>query len=377
MLINLRNALMTGKRLPYDAEVEYLESTGTQYINTGLNYFADFEIGIKLRESVPNVALGISSRRCMERINASNPCWRLMIDGVTWGSSARITDYHIMSWKNGVFAADGVTAQTVSNSFPSGTMTIFGAGGSYYPNMIYACKLWDAQGNLVRDYIPVRKGTVGYLYDRVSGRLFGNAGTGDFVIGQDVVPVEYIESHGTEYINTGYSSTGVGIGAKVSCEKTTSTTSEMSIVGRNSSDGFDLYFLGGKCRLWNKSGGSITSDVAIVADTRYSINAAVHSSGGSLSVNGESKTLSFSPATPSAANIVIFRHNNRYYFVGKIYDCELHDNDVLVRNFLPVRVGSGSTWEGAMMDVLTRRIYRNAGTGAFTYGNDLKYPIPA
>ena len=36
MLINLRNALMTGKRLPYDAEVEYLESTGTQYINSGL-----------------------------------------------------------------------------------------------------------------------------------------------------------------------------------------------------------------------------------------------------------------------------------------------------------------------------------------------------
>ena len=33
--------------------------------------------------------------------------------------------------------------------------------------------------------------------------------------------------------------------------------------------------------------------------------------------------------------------------------------------------------DGAMMDVLTRRIYRNAGTGAFTYGNDLKYPIPA
>ena len=24
-----------GKRLPYDAEVEYLESTGTQYIDTG------------------------------------------------------------------------------------------------------------------------------------------------------------------------------------------------------------------------------------------------------------------------------------------------------------------------------------------------------
>ena len=36
MLINLRNALMAGKRIPYDAEVEYLESTGTQCIDTGI-----------------------------------------------------------------------------------------------------------------------------------------------------------------------------------------------------------------------------------------------------------------------------------------------------------------------------------------------------
>ena len=29
------------------------------------------------------------------------------------------------------------------------------------------------------------KNTVGYLYDRVSGALFGNAGTGDFMVGTD------------------------------------------------------------------------------------------------------------------------------------------------------------------------------------------------
>ena len=40
----------------------------------------------------------------------------------------------------------------------------------------------------------------------------------------------------------------------------------------------------------------------------------------------------------------------------------------LVQNLLPVRVGT----EGAMMDVLTRRIYRNQGTGAFTYGRDIE-----
>lgn len=42
-------------------------------------------------------------------------------------------------------------------------------------------------GVIVRDYIPVRDGTVGYLYDRVSGRFFGNAGTGAFIIGPDKV----------------------------------------------------------------------------------------------------------------------------------------------------------------------------------------------
>ena len=34
--------------------------------------------------------------------------------------------------------------------------------------------------------IPVRCGTTGYMYDSVSGTLFGNAGTGDFIVGTDV-----------------------------------------------------------------------------------------------------------------------------------------------------------------------------------------------
>ena len=33
--------------------------------------------------------------------------------------------------------------------------------------------------------IPVRVGQVGYMYDRVSGQLFGNQGTGNFILGED------------------------------------------------------------------------------------------------------------------------------------------------------------------------------------------------
>ena len=33
--------------------------------------------------------------------------------------------------------------------------------------------------------IPVRKDGVGYMYDTVSGQLFGNIGTGNFILGPD------------------------------------------------------------------------------------------------------------------------------------------------------------------------------------------------
>ena len=49
---------------------------------------------------------------------------------------------------------------------------------------IYACQIYEGD-TLVRDFIPVRKGTTGYMYDKVSGNLFGNSGTGDFVLGND------------------------------------------------------------------------------------------------------------------------------------------------------------------------------------------------
>ena len=50
---------------------------------------------------------------------------------------------------------------------------------------IASCRIYD-NNILVRDYITVRRGTVGYLYDRVSGQLFGNAGTGAFGYGNDL-----------------------------------------------------------------------------------------------------------------------------------------------------------------------------------------------
>ena len=39
---------------------------------------------------------------------------------------------------------------------------------------------------MVRHFIPVRVGTTGQMYDKVSQTLFGNLGTGSFTLGPDV-----------------------------------------------------------------------------------------------------------------------------------------------------------------------------------------------
>lgn len=67
---------------------------------------------------------------------------------------------------------------------------LFGVGTNY-PTLGYKARIYGetihTDGVLVRDFSPVRVGSVGYMYDRVSGQLFGNGGTGAFVLGPDVI----------------------------------------------------------------------------------------------------------------------------------------------------------------------------------------------
>lgn len=51
---------------------------------------------------------------------------------------------------------------------------------------LYSVKIINSNNEVLRDLIPVRRGDVGYLYDKVLGKLFGNAGTGQFILGNDI-----------------------------------------------------------------------------------------------------------------------------------------------------------------------------------------------
>ena len=202
------------EKLPYDAEVEYLESTGTQYIDTGIygtqNTIANLR-GCNLE--FDSYSWGFGSRvgwgnRMFALYNGSDQGFRYVFG---WGSSSSSTSPAIsqVSSRTGNMAdfviaqqcsVDGqVLPEWSSSSFQTPeTLRIFGAytnGAMNYGKWRFSdVKITVQGGTLVRDFIPVRFTNElgiaeGAMYDKVSKKLFRNQGTGSFKCGRDIKPM--------------------------------------------------------------------------------------------------------------------------------------------------------------------------------------------
>ena len=192
------------KPLPYDAEVEYLESTGTQYIdiNVECSINSSFEI-ICASTVTTEQFMGLIGSTGNNRFHIS-----LFSVGETRGCISSVqksivhsdTDFHriTLDARNKSASVDETTVSIDYNKaqFPSGIG--FWIFGRYSPNSSYQRKgffkiksfMFYDDGISIRDFIPVRftnslGQTEGAMYDRVSGQLFRNAGTGAFIIGPD------------------------------------------------------------------------------------------------------------------------------------------------------------------------------------------------
>lgn len=189
------------QQLPYDAELEYLESDGYPYINTGVVNDSSTIIDMKmsavgkdrLNGSEYNSAyrykwgangsgyiyygFGGSNYTSSVLSNINNPCTFYLKQGEQYVKDANNNTLLSSSGSFSRFSAIPIKLFrcTSGNSF----VNINGKGSI----RIYYCNITNSTTNL--QLIPVRVGTVGYLYDKVSGQLFGNSGTGDFILGPD------------------------------------------------------------------------------------------------------------------------------------------------------------------------------------------------
>ena len=195
----LVDQIQTGSTLPYDAEVEYLQSSGTQYINTGIrssnnvfiklyvyDYFNSSHLGFWVfggRNGYNNKQIGL-----FINTNTSNVIFPYNTSQVVLNS---YSSYQTSCWIQigGGTLKIGSTTHSYTQAFFSGDYNIYLFGlnnaGSAVLSLQKIGKVYISSGFTTLDLIPVRVGQVGYMYDKISGQLFGNSGTGSFILGSD------------------------------------------------------------------------------------------------------------------------------------------------------------------------------------------------
>lgn len=210
ILLIRRDTNIKKSTLSYDAQVEYLESSGTQYIDTGL-FVTSNNLKISMRiytASMPSVeqdiignqdsetgrfVLGLSGEKIFG-YTRSDLGKEANVYSTTFTGANTLDIEYILDNSNSTkyLVVNGLVTsinyiRSIINSNNTIKLYIDGTTKETYRfiGRIYYVKIYQ-DDTLHRDLIPVRIGQVGYMYDQVSGQLFGNAGTGNFVLGNDV-----------------------------------------------------------------------------------------------------------------------------------------------------------------------------------------------
>lgn len=187
-------------------QLNFIESTGTQYINTGYKVKSDYNpykimIDFQLTNGSGKVIGAMSSGKSKPlRFGTSAEKWyfshygNTMIGSATFGVAD--AERHTMEYLfgEGVYL-DGVLApETVQSASASSNCDLplylfaenyYGRATSISEIRLYRCKLYEANEVLARDFVPCQRTTDGAigLFDTVTQQFFSNAGTGEFIGG--------------------------------------------------------------------------------------------------------------------------------------------------------------------------------------------------
>lgn len=251
--------------------LEYLESTGTQYIDTGFKHNQDTRVVMRVQATSISANAWIfegrdstsTARQGVFFYYSSTKLWTADFDGsgvrVAFDGIASTDELNIDYNKN-VCTINGVSQTLTDADFQASyNLTLLAANtagtvAGFLSAKLYSCQIYD-NGTLVRDYVPVKapSGDIG-LFDKVNNLLYLNEGEGEFIAGektgevislnieglpQGCVPVPYLESNGAQYIDTKIVPTSTVFDFEITATYLgdTSTTSEIcGLLGLISSD---------------------------------------------------------------------------------------------------------------------------------------------
>lgn len=373
--------------LPDNVEqLEYIESTGTQYIDTGVFPSNNLKINIKACYTNSNSSYMLGSD------NAYNAGIHIRLDskyiGIFGGSimnTGVVSQVNVpvtITLQNNKIYVDGQqkgsgTTQDVSK-YSKSSIYVFcthrGGEAKYNASMrLYELQMYDGD-TLIRDFIPILdENDVAYLYDKVEKKFYYNSGTGTFNYkkkdsqNMQLTKVNYIESTGTQYIDTGVKPSN---STKVDIKFMYNSLNGFVYGSRTSSSGSDAHEF-----IINASGLVFPQFDGQHSEVSSSYNKIgeeyiLSNSQSGAYINGN-LIKSYNTATFSSKHSMFLFGLNQNgtveyrKFIGRLYYCKIYNGDTLVRDFVPVIDGSNIA---CLYDRVEKKCYYNAGTGTFSYG---------
>ena len=172
-------------------KLEYLESTGTQYIDTNYVASQDTNIIIDFRtKSAGNAIFGSRSSttaRNYSFVRISDNSWASGYGSSYIFNKTANNDRHVLTKGKLVYIDDTLLYTHTDNNFTTPTsLILFGMYANKYvsSNVIIFSTTISENGTLVRDYIPVLDSNDRpCLFDKVEKKCYYNQGTGEFLYG--------------------------------------------------------------------------------------------------------------------------------------------------------------------------------------------------
>ena len=180
-------------------QLEYIQSTGTQYIDTGFKPNNNTRVlcDIDIETSNATTAAIFGGRDSTGSSSKSFVLWKISatafrsdFGSATVQVAVTPTGRHVIDKNKAVCTVDDTSATNTSATFQASyNLTLFAVNGAGTIDSrrviakLYSCKVYD-NGTLIRDFIPCLKsdGSVG-LWDDANSLFYGNAGTGAFIGG--------------------------------------------------------------------------------------------------------------------------------------------------------------------------------------------------
>ena len=383
-----------GSPLSDYTQLEYIESTGTQWIDTGIattNNNLGFMLEAMPLTNADVYPMGSRATNGVTRFfgirsyssNTFSYGWSDYLTAPASQSYVNVRTTMSLNWLNSKKVTIGNDSKDLAtaNIANGRNITLFGINGQLlWKGRIYRAQISEGTG-IVANFIPVMRNSDNALgmYDTVTRQFFTNAGTGQFIAGGFVLPkgytkLEYLQSDSKAYIDTGIAG-GVDT-LEVGCKFSWSNfVNYGAVYGNYISD----YHNGIRLILHNVDNFIVTSSNTICTTTgntefncaRNAIHTVVNKYD-TINVDGTVITRTNKvKGTANSGNISLFNRSmtnpNTARDIGlKVYSFYIKNNDELVCDLVPCRRNSDNVL--GMYDMVRNIFLTNVGTGEFIAG---------